>query len=251
MDAQPEVPTVQQTIITRMIVEREREIATFYGDDPSRAHRFEEDVHRAWTTMATGDTWRRMDCVLSHIGTQVRAEVSCLDDATRKDPERVLRHIIDRFGERRSTDELLRVLMTTEQRPGESVMSYSHRTRAAFDALVNRQEAVGETSCPEAVLRNRFARSVVDRQLARHLRMTMLAQPTISFNGLREIAMLWAEDEESPVAQSAAVRLHVPAAVAALTPDPAIAELTQQLDQLEKLVCESLPRRSGNATDQC
>ena len=240
--------TTMQTeqTVTRMVVERERVIPTFFGDDPTQAPRFEEDIRRAWATVATGDTRQRMDIVLSNVGARVRAEVSCLEDETRRNPEDVLKHILNRFGERRSTDELLHQLMTIEQRPSETVMGYSHRTKAAFDALIKRQASVGEAPCPETLLRNRFARSVADRQLARHLRAMVLEKPDISFNALRESAMLWAEEEEPLVTQAAAVEM---SAKTTPPPDPAIAALTERATQLEQLVREFL-KNSSNSRGQ-
>ena len=187
---------VMSVPVQRTIIERERIIQRFEGDDPTQCLQFEEDVRHSWASIPKEDTRHRLDVIKTNAGSLVRAEIKCMTEEAQKDPDEVLKLIVKRFGERRSTSELLQILVGLHQRPGERVLEYSHRCKASFLDLVNRQKAVGEPVLQETALINHFCRNVRDRQLAKHLKEKMTTNPTWTFADIRETALEWSEDDE-------------------------------------------------------
>lgn len=182
-------------VITRTIIERERVISKFYGDDPSECAQFEEEIRRAWS-ISPRDKRHQMDILKTNVGPLVRAEIACMEEDKKGDPESVLKMILARFGEARSTNELLQVLVAITRRPNERVMEFSHRCKAAFTDLTARQKALGESVFQEALLINHFVRNIADRSLTKHLREKLSANPEWSFAKIREAALTWAADDE-------------------------------------------------------
>ena len=209
-DGEEEVRPAAVQTVTRTIIERERVISRFYGDDSAAALEFEDEIKRAWENMAPTDTRRKLEFITSNIGPIVKDEINCMSQADRADPVKVLNHIVKTFGERRSPTELLEVLVTLRQSSGETVRRYSHRCKAAFDDLVRRQKAVAEAPYPESLLTSHFVKSVKDRHLARTLRAKINETSTaMSFQQIREAAIHW-DDEEDEVGASVSAISHKP-----------------------------------------
>ena len=82
------------------------------------------------------------------------------------------------------------------QGPGERVLEFSHRCKASFLDLINRQKAVGKPVLQETTLINHFSRNVRDRQMAKYLKEKMGANPTWTFSEIREAALEWSEDDQ-------------------------------------------------------
>ncbi|GFO26978.1 hypothetical protein PoB_005348300 [Plakobranchus ocellatus] len=94
MEAQSVDPAVAQVVV----IERERRITRFYGDDPAAALEFEEEIRRAWATMPAPNHQHRLDILFSNIGPTVRAELRCHPQDVQRDPEKALGVILEVFG---------------------------------------------------------------------------------------------------------------------------------------------------------
>ena len=234
--------------VQRTIVERERVIQRFYGDDPTQCVQFEEDVRHSWASIPARDTRHRLDIIKTNAGPLVRAEITCMTDEAQKDPEQVLQLICKRFGERRSTSELLQILVGLHQGPGERVLEFSHRCKASFLDLTNRQKAVGEPVLPETTLINHFSRNVRDRQLAKYLKEKMTTKPGWTFSEVREAALEWSEGDE--------VEASAHAVNTSTTSEPSKTEammmemLKTMQGQLSVLMSEREERRAAAASDR-
>ena len=181
-----------------VMLARESKISRFmgHGEEASRAGLFQEQVRRAWNNTPGITTAQKLDVILDNIGPNVRSEVKCLPAADRDDPEKLLSNIISIFGERRSPAQLWDVLRSCRQYPGEPVRSYSHRLMEAFDALQQRQVALGLTKEPDHTLLDQLVEGVQDATLSRYLAERRETDGQLSFIELRKIALRWARDEQ-------------------------------------------------------
>ena len=239
--------TMPETIhVTRTIIERERAIQRFYGDEPSLCAQFAEDVRHAWTSIPSTDFRHRLDVITSNCGPLVRAEIKCMPALDQKDPEKVLAKICSRFGERRSTNELLQVLVGLHQHQNERVMEFSHRCQSAFVDLTQRQVALKEPVLPESMLINHFVRNVRDRQLYKFLKEKMVANPAWTFSQVREAALDWAEDDEMVGAASTNA---ITTTTAKHDPSEAMVVMMETIkemkNQLEMLLSERTERKEA------
>ena len=89
-------------------VEREHQVSRFHGDpgEPWRVEEFREDLERAWTSIPATDKRRRLDVLLRSVGRHVRQEIECLGREERGDPDAILSHLLEVYGERQSASQL-------------------------------------------------------------------------------------------------------------------------------------------------
>ena len=187
----PEVAPVPQLVY----MARQVDVSTFYGDEPSRADIFVEEVERAWEAQPQLSKKRKLDVIHQNVGPVVRAEISCLDDATRNDPAKLLKKIAHIFGEKRSSSSLLQELLTTTQWAGESTRRFSHRCKIAYDNLTRRQQDLGEDITNIKILRDHFVDGLLDKSTQRYLREKLHTENNVSFVDIRDIAIRWSMDE--------------------------------------------------------
>ncbi|RUS74957.1 hypothetical protein EGW08_017270 [Elysia chlorotica] len=237
----PAAPAVSHVVV----MERERRISKFYGDDPAMAPEFEEEIRRAWAAMPSSSAAHRLDVLLGNVGPTVRAELRCQPAEVQEDPERALAAILEVFGERRTPAQLLQNLLTLRQLPPESVRAFSHRCQSAYLMLVKRQESIGEAPYPDRLLRDHFLSNLRDVTLSRFLRDSLHQSPELTFRQIRESAIRWADDgaEQQPV--------HVAPITASATPGPTSQTredrlelaLTTILEKMDRLLDQRGPQR--------
>ena len=180
----------QPTVIHH--VEHSRVISTFYGE-ASKLEDWTRQVNTAWDFLPSNATRRRLDVILGSIGPRVRGEIRCLPKDTQADPDALLKEIAKVFGERRSPKQLLQELFAHQQVKGEDVRAYSHRINGAFQTLVAREAALGETPHQEKLLRDHFLGSLSDPVLSKFLGQTVRQTSTLTFSDVRQAAIDWDE----------------------------------------------------------
>ena len=129
---------------------------------------------------------------------------------------------------------LQRLFFSNKQRRGEDIRTYSHRIKAAFDAVVKKQQDTSATVSQPCELRDTFLENIRDRQMKRQLRQMLSNSPNSSFNELRIQAMRW-EEEDSEEEEEKPIR-QVSASPATDTTANAIKALTDQMSKLTTLV---------------
>ena len=153
-----------------------------------------EEVTAAWSAQHCETEQEKRDILWSHLGEEVRRELTCLLDGHTRDPQRMLQTIATTYGERRSVSCLLGSFQSTRQRHGETCRAFSHRLRDAFDNLLARHCDTDVTMVSGRVLRDHFADSLLDSILRRQLRERIANTPDVSFLELREQAIRWEDD---------------------------------------------------------
>ena len=119
----------------------------------------------------------RPSLLWSHVGEEVRQELSCLLDGDTSDPQRLLRAIRRSCGERSSVASLQGVFQATRQRQGESSWAFSHRLREAFDTLQARQRETDTTIDSSCLLRDHSSENLQDSILCCQLRERIATDP--------------------------------------------------------------------------
>ncbi|GFR60062.1 hypothetical protein ElyMa_001812300 [Elysia marginata] len=79
--------------IPAVVMEWERRITKFYGDDASLARELEE-VRRVWAAAPNLNADHRLDILLSNVGPTVKAELRCQPSYMQEDPEKVLKAVL-------------------------------------------------------------------------------------------------------------------------------------------------------------
>ena len=178
-----------------VVLQPDRTIRRFYGTGNSGlADEFATEVERFWAAYPNqNDAWK-LDIIYSNIGPVVKAELEVHVEIQGK-PRLVLDKIREVFGERRSTQRLMQLFYSTQQRPGERIRDFSHRVLAAFKSLTSRQKALGLHATENSLLNEHFVESLNDRVLICTLRDKLREKPGMPFRDIRDRAIQWCGEE--------------------------------------------------------
>ena len=183
---------------------RERTVRRFFGDSPAyTAEEFKEEVLKAWTPGLSNQ--RKLEFVTDNVGPLIKAELRCQEQNIQDHAELALDKIVDIFGERRTSRQLLSVLDAVTQSDTETVRALSHRVQDAYRQLVKRQQVLREVPFAQSVLRDQFLSGLRDPTLKKMLQNRADREPELTFGQLREEAIKWADDEIPAAVTSTAV----------------------------------------------
>ena len=231
--ARPEAPEVRQLVY----VEREAVVSRFHGepDEPWRVEEWADELRRAWASIPAQQKQRRLDLLLKSVGRRVRQEIQCLEADQHNDPDAILLHLREVYGERRSLNQLTGAFFEIRQRVSETTMCFSHRLHEAFTSVRSRQESTLDSE----TLKRQFVEGLRDRTLARVLARDV---QRLNFNELKKEAMKWCVEEDTSPAMAAALQYRnvAPAVPASIpppspTPPPAQSELAALAESLTAL----------------
>ena len=239
-----------------VVLQPERSIRRFYGTGNSGlADEFATEIERFWAVYPNqNDAWK-LDIIYSNIGPVVKAELEVHVEIKGK-PKLVLDKIREVFGERRSTQRLMQLFYSTQQRPGERIRDFSHRALAAFKTLTSRQEALGLHAMESSLLKEHFIESLNDRVLICTLRDKLREKPDMPFRDIRDRAIQWCgeeggEDSTQTVASTVVGDPVVAERLAKL--ESMVAALTSKLDETcKKTLQQSQPApKTGKRDLRC
>ena len=222
-------------------VEREHQVSRFHGDldQPWRVEEFREDLERAWSSIPAAGKERRLEVLLRSVGRHVRQEIDCLGEEDRRDPDAILSHLREVYGERRSATQLTAAFFGVRQRQGEGVVDYSHRLVAAARAAQKKA-----TTIDDALLCRHFVEGLQDRTLSKILVRELDARP--DFKKIRQQALQWCREEEHQTATAAALQYRsspAPTSTSSSPPptsavDPSVAALADSIRALTVAMAE-------------
>ncbi|GFO36009.1 hypothetical protein PoB_006251400 [Plakobranchus ocellatus] len=158
--AQSLAPAVAQVVV----MERERCIIRFYGDEPAAASEFEEEIRLAWATIPAPNHQHRLDILLSNVDPIVKAELRFQPQDVQKGIEKALGVILEVFGKRRTPAQLLQNLLTLRQLL-PVFTSIFPSPPGAYLSLAKRQGALREPPYPDRFLRDPFIAGLWDQSL--------------------------------------------------------------------------------------
>lgn len=216
-----------------VVVPSERTIPIFSGS-PGALEAFESALKETWETRAiTGDP-ERVKVIWDHLGGEVKDELRCHPEATRRYPDQVLTILSTVYGDKRSVCQLLAAFNRVVQRAGEPIRQYANRLNKTFRDLTSKQEADRQQPLEPKVLRDQFLQGLSEAILARQLREGIHQNPDRTFFEVREEALRWAEGEREAGGQNTQVT------VAASQLE--MREMMRSLDELRQVVA-SLEKR--------
>lgn len=136
-----------------------------------------------------------VELLLRSLEGQARKEVLSLEKGSRDTTEKILTHLQEVYGEKRSKITLLEEFNQRRQLPGESVLTYCH----ALQNLAARVNGKVPDSVKDKDVRDRFIERLSDLSLRRELRKLRAADNDITLQKVRQEAMQWQEEEEEEV----------------------------------------------------
>ena len=192
----------------RYLIEYERPITKFRGSDPAALDGFIVEVKRAWRSIPDAEVERKIDVLTCNLGPEVQSWLSCVPHATRNNPDLLLEQLKEEYGEKRQPLQLLQLVLQMRPLSGESVKTYSHRLKGAWDTLVNRQLQLAEVPYAESTLRDHFINTLPDPRHRRDLRDIIVADPAKTFLDVRSQAIRW-DDSADPFLDAATAAVQI------------------------------------------
>jgi hypothetical protein len=140
-----------------------------------------------------------VEFLLRSLEGQARKEVLSLAKESRDTTEKILRHLQEVYGEKRSKVVLQEEFNNRRQQQGESVISFCH----ALQELAARVNAKAENTSKDVDVRDRFIERVSDTNHRRELPKLRVADPAVTLQKVHQEALQWQLDEEEEVPTSA------------------------------------------------
>ncbi|XP_062570534.1 zinc finger CCHC domain-containing protein 18-like [Saccostrea cucullata] len=174
---------------------KQRKVEKFSGrkDEGQTVYEFIDDISRVLKTRPTSEE-EKVDFLISHLEGPAKEEIRYRAPSCKKNPQLVLDILRETFGEKATASELTADFYSTKQNQGQSLQEFSH-------TLMKKLDRIGQVdhnfiSEPERTLRNQFAENVCDKWLCRELKKSLRLKPSLTFNELREEAVVLSLDKE-------------------------------------------------------
>ena len=178
---------------------RERKMKKFSGRRGTEEEKVEDFVEnvRRYISVRKMNPLEGTDFISSLLESPAKDEVRLRPQSDRNSPEKLCDILIEAFGERRTTPQLLRNFYERRQKDGETLREFLHSLCEIYDRISTRNGLQQETR--DLAIRDQLADSVKDSLLRKELRKMIRTNPSCSFLEVREEALRWAEEEEKPV----------------------------------------------------
>jgi hypothetical protein len=151
-------------------------------------YEFIDDISCVLKTRPTSEV-EKVDYLISHLDGPAKEEIQYRTPSSKHNLRQVLDILHKTFGEKSTASELTAEFYGTKQEHRQSLQEFSH-------VLMRKLDKIGQVnhsfiSEPEQTLRNQFAENVVDKWLRRELKKSLRLKPSITFNELREKAVVF------------------------------------------------------------
>ena len=205
-----------------------RSLLSLQGTEgPTGVWDFEEDIRLAFAGHPHLTDGAKIDIIWNSLGPLPRAELRCHGPDVLQNPDALLNALHRTFGDRRSLRELFTDLVGTTQKPGQSILSFSHQVHASWSTLNRAQERKGDAPLPESQLCDVFLEGLIDPMTLRMTRHHRASHPDLPFLRVRDVALIWESDSAAAPAVSPPVLTvppptptRVPSSVMTQTVDP-------------------------------
>ena len=116
--------------------------------------------------------------------------------AERDTSEKICNILLEAFGERRTTPQLLKSFYERKQKDGETLREFSHALCEIYNRIHSRDPSIIPSR--DQALRDQFADNVRDQLLRKELKRMVRSNFSCKFLEVREEALHWAEEDEKP-----------------------------------------------------
>lgn len=192
-------PATSSTVGQKQIVvfPRDKKIKNFTGRKTEGDQPVEDFIDELKTTFEARDmtSAERVDFIMSHLEGPAKEEVRMYSKKERSNPDFLLEVLMQAFGEKRSSSQLLKLFYERKQKENETLRAYSYSLNELLKSATKADpKAVPD---PEKTLRDQFADNVRDPFLRKELKK-FIRERNPPFLDLREEALRWSEEEERP-----------------------------------------------------
>ena len=137
------------------------------------------------------------DYVVSLLESTAKEEVKLRPKAERDTSEKICNILLEAFGERRTTPQLLlKSFYERKQKDGETLREFSHALCEIYNRIHSRDPSIIPSR--DQALRDQFADNVRDQLLRKELKRMVRSNSSCKFLEVREEALHWAEEDEKP-----------------------------------------------------
>lgn len=211
-----------------VVIQKEKSVQKFSGSSDSVSD-FVSEIKVLFDSRKLSEK-EKVDAIYSSISKSVRDELKCCPPETQKDAALILKTLEETYGDRRCVSDLLGRFYNVQHRDGETVRTYSHRLKGAYDALCERQKALGAAPVEITLLRDHFINQLNSSLLRKKLKERVYETHTLNFYDVRDIAIRWAEDEEVRGGEGVVMSVQQD------TLGPQLAKLQEVMERVEKEV---------------
>ena len=130
--------------------------------------------------------------IYSHLEGVARREVQLREMSETNTPEKMINILRSVFGDGRRVTVLLSLFYSCVQRPGESIVEYSHALRD-LERSIRMKDAGALT---DDLVKEKFIEGLFNVKLKRELRHLVRRKPRMTFYEIRDEALIWLREEE-------------------------------------------------------
>ena len=184
-----------------MYVSRERKIQKFSGSrkaDEDTVENFVDNV-KSLISARKMTQIEQADFVLSLLEKSAKEEVKLRPTAERDTSDKICNILLEAFGERRTTPQLLKSFYERKQKDTETLREFSHALCEIYNRIYSRDTTIIPSR--DQALRDQFADNVRDPLLRKELKCMVRSNSSSKFLEVREEALHWAEEDERCVLQ--------------------------------------------------
>ncbi len=177
-------------------VSRERKIQKFSGirkADDDTVENFVDNVKSLISARKMSQI-EQTDFVLSLLESSAKEEVKLRPAAERDTSDKICDILLEAFGERRTTPQLLKSFYERKQKDTETLREFSHALCVIYNRIYFRDPTIIPSR--DQALRDQFADNVRDSLLRKELKRMIRGSPSCKFLEVREEALHWAEEDE-------------------------------------------------------
>ena len=192
-------PVTPSTVGQKQIVvfPRDKKIKNFTGRKTEGDQPVEDFIDELKTTFAAREITpaERVDFKMSHLEGPAKEEVRMYSKKERSNPDFLLEVLMQAFGEKRSSSQLLKLFYERKQKENETLRAYSYSLNELLKSVTKADPK--SVPDPEKTLWDQFADNVRDPFLRKELKK-FIRERNPPFLDLREEALRWSEEEERP-----------------------------------------------------
>lgn len=142
-----------------------------------------------------------VDFIEEHLKGQAKATVKFMAVADKKDVEKVFELLLEVYGDKVPIGTRLKEFFERKQEPGETIRAYAYDLQERMSKVERRDPQ--RVPDPDTVLKEQLVLGLRDDSLRREMKRRFKEEPSKKFYELMQAAIMWSEEEEVPVAETA------------------------------------------------
>ncbi|XP_065435190.1 uncharacterized protein LOC135977995 [Chrysemys picta bellii] len=142
-----------------------------------------------------------VDFIEEHLKGQAKATVKFMAVADKKNVEKIFELLLEVYGDKVPIGTRLKEFFERKQEPGETIRAYAYDLQEKMSRVERRDPQ--RVPDPDTVLKEQLVLGLQDDSLRREMKRRFKEEPSKKFHELMQAAIMWSEEEEVPVAETA------------------------------------------------